>query len=410
MEVVTKEVNNLEINIINTEKFKLVNVQISFLFNLDYDDIAAYNLLLNMLITRNKMYPSIKEFSLYLENNYGMNINGGYFNRGNVGVFNLTSRAINSKYSLNENMLKIQVDTLKDCLFNPLLTQESLDEIKLIYSEKLKEKLNKKPYILKKKVNKILGNDNPYGINIEGDIDSINNVSLDKIKEVYNKLITSGCKIYVCGSVNEEEVLNLFSEFKLIKNNEALLNLNYIYEIKESEINVFDSNFLQSSISLTYECNITYKDKLYYALKVFLEMLNYDLYHIIREQYNFCYYMYAISNNYLNTIEIVSEIESKNLDKIIELINEIISNYSNNFNHEQFDICKDKIFTYIKNSLDNPRDIIELEFGFDFNKNSNSISELENNYKNVTCDDVKEVAKMVSLKMVSILKEVSNNG
>lgn len=409
MEIVTKNVNELELNIIKTNKFKLVNIQISFLFELNYDDIAAYNLLLNILTTRNKKYPSIKEFSSYLEDKYGMNVSGGFFNRGNVAIFNIISRAINSKYSLNEDLLTQQVEILHECMFNPVLNEQSLEEIKMIYSEKLKEKANKKTYILKKKINNIFGNNNPYGVNIESNLNDINAVSLEKIKEVYQKLLKSGCRIYICGDVDEEEIVSLFSGFNLIQDKDNILNLNYLNCINESK-NVFESNFLQSAISLIYECNITYSDKLYYALKVFLEMLNYDLYHIIREEYNFCYYIYAISNNYLNTIEIVSEIESKNLEKVIELINNIIKEYTNKIDEDEFIICKDKILTYIKNSLDNPRDLIELEFGFDFNKVSSSVFELEKNYKNVNIDDIKEVAKMVSLKIVSILKEASNNG
>ena len=138
-------------------------------------------------------------------------------------------------------------------------------------------------------------------------------------------------------------------------------------------------------------------------------MFNYDLFNIIREKYNFCYYIYAISNNYLNTIEIVSEIESKNLEKMIEIIGNIIKDYNDHFNDDQFEISKAKILNYIKNSYDSGSDLIDVHFGFDFNKTISSISELEEKYINVTVDEVKQVSTMLSLKLISILKERSNN-
>lgn len=410
MQIVKKKINDLDINLIKTNKFKFVTVRMSFLSVLDYKDIASYNLLVKILTTRNKHYTSISEFNSYLENKYGMIISGGYSNRGNVGVFNIVSSSMNSKFSLNENLLKDQIDTIRDCLFEPLLTQEVLDEIKTVYIEKLKEKLNKKTYILKKKVHDIFSSDNPYGVNIEGDIESISNVSLDDIKEVYNKLINSNCKIYVCGDVNEEELSSYFSDFKLISNDNDILDLSYLKEIDKREKDIFDSNFLQSAISIIYECDIVYNDPLYYALKVFLEMFNYDLFNIIREQYNFCYYIYAISNNYLNTVEIVSEIESKNLDKIVEIIEDILKGYIENISNEQFELSKNKIFTALKSSMETASDIVDLYFAFDFNKNVSSYDEFYKNYENVTLDMVKEVASKLSLKMVSILKEGSNNG
>ena len=405
-----KTTNNSNIKVIKDTKFKFVNIRVSFMANLEYCDIAAYNLLVRLLTTRTAKYPTIDQFNTYLENQYGMTIRGGYFNRGNVGIFNIISTCMNSKYSLNEDLLSNQVNTIKDCIFNPIINEETLNEVKKVYIQKLKEQSNKKTYILKKKINSILGNDNPYGVNIESDIASIESVSLENIKEVYQKLITSCCKIYICGDIDEKQAKDMLYDERFKYNDESLLNMAYLKEFNKSDINVFESNFLQSAISIIYQCNINYNDELYYALKIFLEMFNYDLFNVIREKYNFCYYIYAISNNYLNTVEIVSEIESKNLDKIISLTDEIIKGYIDNFNIKQFEICKNKIFTYIKNSIDSPYDMIDLHFGFDFNKTVCSLKEFEEKYRDVSIEQVKKVASMLSLKIVSILKEGTNNG
>ena len=402
-----KVLNNIKV--ISDSRFKFVTMRVSFLSELDYQDIAAYNLLVKLLTTRNTNYPSIDLFNSYLESNYGMVFRGTYFNRGNVGIFNLISTCMNSKYSLDEDLLIKQIDFIKDCLFKPFINETTLNEVKSIYIQKLKEQLNKKTYILKKKVNTLLGNDNPYGVNIESDIESIEAVTLEKINKVYNKLINSDVYVYVCGDVEENRIKSLWRDERLKNQNNKPLNLSYIHPVVKREPNVFESHFLQSAISLIYECDILYNHELYYALKVFLEMFNYDLFNIIREQYNFCYYIYAISNNYLNTIEIVSEIESTNLDKIISLIDEILVQYQENFNYTQFEICKNKIFAYIKNSLDSAGDIIDLNFGFDFTGSVSSIEQLEEQYKKVTANDVKKVAQMLSLKIVSILKEEANN-
>ena len=142
MQVVKNKINNLYVNLIKTNKFKFVTIRMSFLSPLDYEDIASYNVLVKMLTTRNQKYPSINQFNSYLENKYSMIISGGYSNRGNVGVFNIVSSSMNSKFAINENLLKEQIEMIKECLFEPILTQEVLDEIKTVYIEKLKERLS----------------------------------------------------------------------------------------------------------------------------------------------------------------------------------------------------------------------------------------------------------------------------
>ena len=195
-----KVLNN--ITLISEKKFKFVTIRVCYTMPLQYEDIAAYNLLVRLLTSRNNNYPSINVFNSYLEANYGMTIKGGYFNRGNVAIFNIVSTCMNSKYALGEDLFKAQVELINDCIFNPLINEETLTEVKNVYIQKLKEQSNKKTYLLKKKVNDVLGTTNPYGVNIESDIDSIEGVTIAKIREIYEKLISSNSHIYVCGDVD----------------------------------------------------------------------------------------------------------------------------------------------------------------------------------------------------------------
>lgn len=405
MEILNNCINNVPLKIINTNKFKTVNIEMFFTRELDYKDIAPYNLLVSILTSRNATYPSINSFAAYKEDNYGLSVNGSYTSRGNIGILNFRVSAINSKFSLNEDLLHIQINTIKECLYNPLLDEKTLNEVKDVYVSKLKDKLNKKTYILKKKVNELLGNDSPYGVDIESNIDDISNVTLKDLQRVYDKLLSSKCYVYVIGEVDSNKVNDEFSFLKVNENSDKL-DYSYLKEIKVLN-NEYDSKFLQSAISLIYECNIVYGDELFYALKIFIEMLNYDLFNIIREKYNYCYYIYALCNNYLNTIEIVSEIESKNFKDIMRIIDEIIKEYENDKTSD-FLITKNKIINLIKANQDNSRDIALVHFGFDFMGKVNSMEELMSKYENVKYEDVVKVSKMLTLKVASILKEANH--
>ena len=405
MEILNNCIHNVQVKVINTNKFKTVNIEMFFTRELDYKDIAPYNLLVNILISRNAKYPSISSFATYKEDNYGLSINGGYTSRGNIGVVNFRVSAINSKFALSEDLLHTQIDTIKECLYNPILDKKTLNEVKDIYVSRLKDKLNKKTYILKKKVNELMGNDSPYGVDIESNIEDISKVTLKDLKRVYDKLLSSKCYVYVIGEVDANKVYKELS-FLSVKGNDDKLDYSYLKTI-ESSNNEYESKFLQSAISLIYECNIVYTDKLFYALKVFIEMLNYDLFNIIREKHNYCYYIYALCNNYLNTIEIVSEIESKNFKDIIRIIDEIIKDYENDKSSD-FEITKNKIINLIKANQDNSRDIALVHFGFDFIGAVSSMEELMAKYEEVSYEDVKEVSKMLTLKVASILKEANH--
>lgn len=405
MEILSNCINGVNVKVINTNKFKTVNIELFFTSELDYKDIAAYNLLAGILSTRNDKYPSISSFSSYKEENYGLSVNANYTSRGNIGIFNFRISAINSKFTLNDDLLSTQINTIKECLYTPILDEKVLGEVKDIYISKLKDKLDKKTYILKKKVNEVLGNNTPYGIDIESNIEDISKVSLEDIKRVYNKLFNSNCYAYIIGDVDSNKVFNDLS-FLSVNGNDDRLNYSYIKSLEISN-NEYESKFLQSAISLIYECNILYTSPLFYPLKVFIEMLNYDLFNIIREKYNYCYYIYALSNNYLNTIEIVSEIESKNFKDVIRIIDEIIAGYDENKIND-FNVTKNKIINLIKANKDNARDIALMYFGFDFAGYVSSPEELIHNYELVSYEDVSKVASMLTLKVSSILKEAKH--
>ena len=137
MEILNNCINNTQVKVINTNKFKTVNIEIFFTKELDYKDIAPYNLLVNILISRNAKYPSISSFATYKEDNYGLSVNGGYTSRGNIGVVNFRVSAINSKFALSEDLLHTQIDTIKECLYNPILDKKTLNEVKDIYVSRL---------------------------------------------------------------------------------------------------------------------------------------------------------------------------------------------------------------------------------------------------------------------------------
>ena len=89
MKIISKNINNVPIKIIQTNKFKSVNIELYFTRKLDYKDVAPYNLLVNMLVSKNEKYPSISSFSSYKEENYGLSVTGGFSTRANMSVVNV---------------------------------------------------------------------------------------------------------------------------------------------------------------------------------------------------------------------------------------------------------------------------------------------------------------------------------
>lgn len=407
--------SGVKLLMINTDKFKTVNVTLFFEDELNDFNVTCDNLLTKLLVTKTGKHSSRKEFKSYLKELYDMKVSSIKDNPGETFCFSLNVDSLNKKYTLNnENLLEKQFEVLNEILYYPCINEGKFDddyfrEVKSEYKQVLVNNENYKEYLINKKINKILGKDNKQFVMTSGYVDELNNISNKDAYEKYLKLNSLCKKIIVCGEIDFEEVISYVHKYFSFSANRN--NFNYLYknDMKKYDDVSFDSKFSQSSIAILYDLDVYVGDELYYPTLIFIELFNYYLFKIVREEYNFCYLIYSSFMSSRGLVHLQSNIDSKNYEKTQELVNDIINDLRNNIDEKVLDICKSKVINNIKKEVDNPIKTIVRAY----NKELYNLKDYEDVIKacnNVSESQVKEVANKLERKFSAILKEGKLNG
>lgn len=402
--------NGIELIMMNTNKFKTVNVTVFFEDELNDFNVTCDNLLIKLLTSKTNKHSSRKEFKSYLKDLYDMKINSFKDTPGERFMFSINTDSINKKYSINnENLLEKQFEVLNEVLYCPLINEDKFDEAhfkeeKNLYKQILLDRENYKENVVTKKINNILGKDNKTFVLSSGYIDVLDGMTNEKVYDKYLKLNSMCKRIVVCGEIDFDEVtsyVNKYFNFELCRSE---FNNLYKNDMKKYDDYSFDSKFGQSSIGVMYDLDIYVGDELYYPACVFIEMFNHYLFKIIREEHNFCYSIYIsyIASRGIGLLQ--SNIESKNYDMTLKLIDDIINDLKNNIDEKVLNICKDKIINSIRKEIDNPIKMTIKEC----QRSMYDLKEAEtviNICKNVTGEQVKQAVSKLEKKFSIILKE-----
>ena len=211
--------SGVKLLMINTNKFKTVNVTLFFEDELNDFNVTCDNLLTRLLVAKTSKHPSRKEFKSYLKELYDMKINSIKDNPGETFCFSLNVDSLNRKYTLNnENLLEKQFEVLNEVLYYPCVNGNKFEdsyfkEVKSEYKQGLVNNENYKEYLVNKKINKILGKDNKQFVMTSGYVDELSNISNKDAYDKYLKLNSLCKKIIVCGEIDFEEVIERFDVY-----------------------------------------------------------------------------------------------------------------------------------------------------------------------------------------------------
>lgn len=402
--------SGVKLLMINTNKFKTVDVRVFYEDCLDARSITINNLLLKILTTKTNHFPTRKQFKNYLQDLYDMKIKSFVASYGETFSFSIGVNSLNKKYTLNnENLLEKQFEVLKEVLYFPLkddsrFNEDYYDEMKNDYKERLLDALNYKEVVVKKKVNEILGQDNKLLEMSEGYLNVLEELGNEEVYSKYEQMNSMCKKIIVVGEIDFDEVEKYAREYLSVSNSRN--DNKYVHKnlLEKYEDYSFDSKFSQSSIGVMFDLDVYFDDKLYYPTLVFMEMFNYYLFKIVREEYNFCYSIYASYLSSRGVCFLQSNIEAKNYEMTLKLINDIINDLGNNIDLKVMDICKNKVINGLKKEEDSPLKMVTREYFKDlYNlKDNEEVIEIINN---VVEEEIKEVANKIEKKFSVILKE-----
>lgn len=415
MEYKRIEKNNITLHLINSNRFKTINIVLFFTKDFNKNDIVFGNYLTNNLVYSSKKYNTKNKMAIKGEELFGAKVTASFGIMGKLETFSFSLDFVNSKYT-NKKYLNESIDFLSEILFEPnvinnefnneyfnIIKNDAIANIKSI-------KINPNLYSSIEYA-KIMYKGTPSSYSSIPTLDDLDRVNPKNLYDFYKTLFNGEYKfdIVVLGEVDENIVDILFDKFGSIKglNKKLEININKKYS-DELNTKVDSLPFNQSKLYMGFRLNdMSYHEK-NHVLRLYNTILgtmnDSILFNIVREKYSLCYSIGSYVSKYNPSLTIYAGINKINYEKSVELIKKCVELMSDRKVVERlFESAKKTINTYLNNYYD---DAI-LQINTYYNREFELIEDIETKREkinSVTIDEVIKLNEKIKLSTIYMLK------
>lgn len=411
MKILKREVNNVPVTIIKTNKFKQVAGRLYFKSPVLKSTITNRMMLRNMLMESCKKYDTSEKLYIKSLECYDASLYASSSRVGNYHITSFTFSTLIDKYT-KEGNLKDVIDLFCEIIFNPLVSNSAFDQdtFDLIYEtkksalEKIKE--DSGSYI-ERQVLKNLDKNKAY--TYMSDLKYLDKITSKSLYDDYLDMINnSSISLILSGDIDfDNPIIDIItSKIKKNKKFDAKLLIDNDNEKEENKVITEDFFGTQNIINyVLYLKNLTDFERNYVAplYRIILGGgVSSRLFSIIREENKLAYYSFARYEKDDSLMYIIMGIEKENFDKAYKLTNKIIGEMKN-LSEEEVEHAKKSYITLYEESQDKITNIIgsynKLNL-FDI-KDDNELIE---NINKVTKKDIEKFASKVYPHICYFLK------
>ena len=407
---------------INTNKFKTNLFAIFLTTNLDRKTITQNALVASVLRRGTKNMTTQEEISKNLENMYGASFDCGVEKSGNNHIIKFFIESINNNFlPSQENLSKECMEILLDIVFSPYLEngkfkQEYVDGEKENLKQLIQGKIdNKARYAYDRCIEEMYKNE-PYGLYKYGYIEDLDKITPESLYQYYTELIKNAkIDIFVSGELNDE-IISEIKENEIVKKlpeREAKYSIN---SQDEQKTKIEKPNTVTESMQITQGKLIIGLDVLNaskenkYATSVYNVILggsaNSKMFQNVREKASLAY---SAGSNYLrqkDNIIIKCGIDIPNYEKALEIIKEQLKQMENgDFTQEDIQNAKILISSTVGSIPETQDSEITYYLAQELSDEFVSISDYVSKIKEVTKEQIVQIAKNIQINTVYFLKD-----
>ena len=411
MKILKREVNNVPVAIIKTNKFKQVAGRLYFKSPVSKSTITNRMMLRNMLMESCKKYDTSEKLYIKSLECYDASLYASSSRVGNYHITSFTFSTLIDKYT-KEGNLKDVIDLFCEIIFNPLVSNFAFDQdtFDLIYETKKSalEKINEdsSSYIERQVLNNL---DENKAYTYMSDLKYLNKITSKSLYDDYLDMINnSSVFLVLAGDIDfDNPIIDIItSKIKKNKKFDAKLLIDNDKEKIENKVITEDFFGTQNIINyVLYLKNLTDFERNYVAplYRIILGGgVSSRLFSIIREENKLAYYSFARYEKDDSLMYIIMGIEKENFDKAYNLTNKIIDEMKNISDEEVLYAKRSYITSYME-----LQDKITNVIG-SYNKlnlfDIKDDNELIENINKVTKEDIEKFASKVYPHLCYFLK------
>ena len=413
----------ITIHQIQTQNYKTNLYAIFLATPLKRENVTLDALLTAVLRRGTKNLPSQEEISKKLEMMYGASFDCGIEKTGDNHIIKFYLETLNEEFLPSpENLTKQSISILLDIAFNPLLEQnafkqEYVDGEKQNLKQIIESKIdNKSKYAYDRCIEEMFKNQ-PYGLYKFGYIEDLEKITPQSLYQYYQELLQK-CKIdiFASGEIQKQPIKEIITENENIQkisarkpeyvvNNETT----EIKENKETKEITESMQITQGKLVIGLDVNQTNQNSRFIA-SVYNAILgggaNSKLFQNVREKQSLAY---TANSGYVrtkNSIFIRCGIEIANYQKAVDTIKEQLEDMKQgNFTETDLQDSKELILASIEGITEEQDTEITYYYGQELANTFVTIEEYMQKIKDVTKEQVVELANQISINTVYFLKD-----
>lgn len=413
----TYKCNSFNVHTIKTNKFKTAHMEIIFRKKIVKEELTTYSLLADILSLGNIDYPKRKDLIVKLEELYKSIVYTTALKTGNIMNFSVISDFINPEYINDESYLENIIKLTFDLLQRPNVINEEFD---LKSFNITKNKLKKEIEAIKdnpvndsvRKALKAMDSNSPSSYFMLDNLEDLENITPSSLYKAYKRLMKDfTCDIFIIGDLDMDNVVSLIKKYfkkrYIVELNEDLKVVNE--ERKKVQVKEIDGNNIQANLVAIFNVNNLDEKEQDIVMHVFNYLygnggLTSKLYQSIREKNSLCYAINSMYLKYDSLLVVQLSLENDCVNKAVSLIKkELKSMIQGNFSIDELKDACNNMMVSIDISGDNNISVLNNYVFHEF-ANLMLLEDRKKAFKNVTKEEVINVAKKIKLNTIFTLK------
>lgn len=415
MEYIKYELGAYNLNVIKTNNFKTVRVEVKFRNVVKKEEITLRNLLKMVLIESTKKFDTERKFVIESEELYDLKLSSTTSRVGNFTTLSFNLTFLNEEYT-EKGLHNKSLDFLMEVLFNPNVSNNKFDSLSFNNCVNKLEKsiMGRKDNKTKYSIFALLQHmgDYAYSYDQYGYLSDLKNIDEAKLYEYYKKVLMNDLvDVYVIGNVDSNEIKEYFiNNFKINSFKKEKMNVLIDEVLPRKRVKVFkeedDVNQTKIAIGLRFNDVSEYERK--YVLYVYNEILggsgNSLLFDTVREKNSLAYYINSIAQGYDNLLIIYTGIDKDRVDLGLKLIKKTIKDIEKGkFTSDMFNNAINMITSSLKLSLETQSSVINNYYAMNI-LNSDDINTRISKFEKVTKEDVINFSKKIKMDTIFLLE------
>lgn len=321
--------NGVTATYIENNRFNANTLAVRFLLSLDSATVTENAMAAELICSCSAAFPTPEQLNLKLMQQYGASISAGFEKMGNSQI--ITLRLVSIKNGLGiggEDCFSEALKVFHEVVFNPLCSnnaflENDVNRIKKLWCDKIKSEINDKRVYAKNRLEQIMFEGAPYGVNKYGYIEKAESANGATLYEAYCRILSSAkINISFIGAEYPEQFISEFCSLL-----PDTIRYNYtISQIKKCEPKevVERMDITQGKLVMGFRLSSFGEETDTFQNAVIGDIFGggtySKLFSEVREKMGLCYYCSARLNRYMGVMFVESGVDEVNAEKAKDAI------------------------------------------------------------------------------------------